>query len=1453
MAQSYNQNFIKNTRYRKEFNETTKVNAVDNDKIESVTYYDGLGRPIQTVNLRAGGQKQDIVTHIEYDALGRQLKEYLPYAETTNNGIFRTNALTSTESFYNTSKYENTLNPFSEKLFDNSPLNRVIKQAAPGEDWALSSDHTIKFDYSLNIDNEVKFYKVEFENDNTEKPTLVYDGFYLENQLYKNIVKDENWTINDGLNHTTEEFKDKLGRVILKRTYNNDEPHDTQYVYDQYGNLTYVISPLAADIPVTEVTTPGVSYPVNDPQIYTYDHLIDEGEGPFWNGELTTNIVSTGVNTYEYTIDFDMNITFATLKTGNVYTLPNGQDLPDTTLFYILNKDIAHNEYAFKILNGNLHIELTGTPFSVGVIDKTNTFVLEGQEETTQNVADQNTLDDLCYQYKYDHRNRLVEKKIPGKGWEHIVYNKLDQPILTQDSEQRAINKWLFTKYDAFGRVVYTGEHSYNPTGNETNSGRIELQEDANNHSTLFESRTTSGTSTSGTSLYYTNNAFPNPTTQNILTINYYDDYGHINARTNQMALGSPITNNVKGLSVGSEERVLGTNTWNKNYLYYNEKGQVIRTDNHYYNGAHQYAFIRNTFEGNVDAVNTYYRKSSSEGYRYYYDRYAFDHIGRPTSTTQFLRYGENNSLDYEASEVLSINEYDELGQLKRKKVGNEGGAPLQFVDYTYNIRGWLKQINDPNADLGTDLFAFQINYNTKEMNTPGSFTPLYNGNIHETIWKTANDEDNGNVTRAYGYKYDALNRITNADYGIKTDGNYNLGSGYDLRVDNYDKNGNITSLYRNSQAPGVGQDDLRYFYEGNQLMKVDEMATSANYRNEGFKNGTNSGNDYAYDTNGNMIQDLNKGIQNGAITYNHLNLPEQIIFNNDINTRINYLYTATGQKLKKTVTNGTGNTTTTEYLGNVVYVDDAVQFLTHAEGYAEHNENDDTYEYIYQHKDHLGNIRLSYKGDYQYFNEDRFDTASEINSWTPYGGASISHDNTNKNLKVTMTNANTGAQKTVAVNSGDRVRLSIMLHKGTTSTAKVSYTVNELDANENVISTWNIPNPWSIMNKNITIKNNGAFLQIKAYKATNDNQQTFFSLDDFEIKKLDGTEIVEENNYYPFGLKHKGYNNVILSEHKHKFNGQEYEKSLGLNVTEMTFRQYDNALGRFIVIDPAAEMARNWTPYRFGFNNPILFSDPTGLWEKKKDGSWTTNDKKDIARFLDMLGAEEAIGGSVSGAQMDTFIKEEDQGSGGRLSDGSALLDSQTIKADRTGKSNGFEPYQVGKISSQIDRFVSNPWNEKSMGSNGHWAYSYQYNRERSYYANGGEGLSGVALSGFTLSLASDYMRNNSFWFGKNMKFYDTQWGGNGATGGKNKFAGKWSTRLGKVGAVVGLYGMYGTYQDYQKGKFSDAGASYLGASDAVGLRRIEGAAWSFGTSIGKAIVESNWYFNNSQRAINW
>jgi RHS repeat-associated protein len=285
----------------------------------------------------------------------------------------------------------------------------------------------------------------------------------------------------------------------------------------------------------------------------------------------------------------------------------------------------------------------------------------------------------------------------------------------------------------------------------------------------------------------------------------------------------------------------------------------------------------------------------------------------------------------------------------------------LQTVDYAYNIRGWLKSINDVQS-IGSDLFAFKINYNEAE-----TATPLFNGNIAETFWKSNTD----NIKRKYNYKYDDLNRLLQADYSKQGNTIFNS---Y-LEHLSYDKNGNIQTLLRNGDMDTDGMqfenpiDNLTYLYDDtnkNQLLRVFDATASP----IGFKDDTNGVDinqeiyetpDYGYDANGNMTRDDNKGITN--IIYNHLNLPIIIYFAGD--NKITYLYNATGQKLSKTVLQA-GVITTTDYLSGFQYKNTILQFFPQAEGYVNATQNGTSYtfNYVFNYTDHLGNIHLSYSQD---------------------------------------------------------------------------------------------------------------------------------------------------------------------------------------------------------------------------------------------------------------------------------------------------------------------------------------------------------------------------------------------------------------------------------------------------------------------------------------------------------
>jgi len=198
-------------------------------------------------------------------------------------------------------------------------------------------------------------------------------------------------------------------------------------------------------------------------------------------------------------------------------------------------------------------------------------------------------------------------------------------------------------------------------------------------------------------------------------------------------------------------------------------------------------------------------------------------------------------------------------------------------------------------------------------------------------------------------YTYDALNRITSA-IGANT-------SNYNLNSVTYDKMGNIMSLSRNgwqNTSTFTNKDNLVYTYQngGNKLQKVLDNGND----NYGFKDGANIATEYTYDANANLITDANKGIT--SILYNHLNLPTEIKFDNNNNKKINYTYSADAVKLRKVVNDG-GAITTLDYAGNYVYENNTLQFFNHPEGYV--TPSGSSWRYIYQYKDHIDNIRLSY------------------------------------------------------------------------------------------------------------------------------------------------------------------------------------------------------------------------------------------------------------------------------------------------------------------------------------------------------------------------------------------------------------------------------------------------------------------------------------------------------------
>src|SRR5690554_5554782 len=182
--------------------------------------------------------------------------------------------------------------------------------------------------------------------------------------------------------------------------------------------------------------------------------------------------------------------------------------------------------------------------------------------------------------------------------------------------------------------------------------------------------------------------------------------------------------------------------------------------------------------------------------------------------------------------------------------------------------------------------------------------------------------------------------------------------------------------------SPVIEIDNLEYTYDnGNRLKDVTDFTGNPS----GFKEGVYTGDAFIYDNYGNLTQDKNKGIT--AITYNHLNLPKEIIFEDDENKKIIYLYNANGQKLKKTIFNSP-NVSTVNYQSVFHYENGLLRFLTTAEGYV--NFTTEGYNYIYNYTDHLGNIRVSYFLDLR----TRSVAIIEENHYYPFGLKHQSYNN---------------------------------------------------------------------------------------------------------------------------------------------------------------------------------------------------------------------------------------------------------------------------------------------------------------------------------------------------------------------------------------------------------------------------------------------------------------------------
>lgn len=940
-------NFVRTKQAMGRYLDPVPFNAAGYADVSQTTQYlDGLGKPFQTVSREAspGASPKDMVTPLELDAYGREVYSYIPYVQTTgtntNNGSFKTNPFNDQVNFY-TSVYKDANDQvmlageqifYKKTVYEASPLNRVKKTFAPGNSWAgsegSSSEHAITLDYMVNTESD----------DAVRIWTIGNNALaYSNNDVTINIPSTnavygtgELYKIvsKDESGNVTVDYKDKLGRLLLQKKQSGQIESD----YSGYGGFlcTY----------------------------YVYDDF----------GQLRFVIQPRGVE---------------------------------------------------QLLLNN--------------------WQLQGETDI---------LNEVCYRYEYDAQQREVAAKIPGAGWVYTVYDKRNRAVFSQDANMRVNDQWLATLYDGQDRPVLTGMITYSG-----NRDALQLYADQNGGGgtttvtvtypgpyALQISQRVQGISQyiARNSITFTDGFVSEPTaefealidpnfnigTENInvtlnpippggnlavLTVNYYDDYSWTNktyitaynsqldAGNNQHAETMPSLSeqqaiSTKGLLTGSKARVienpanLADGAFLTSVNFYDDRGRLLQLQSDNYKGGTDITANRYNFSGK--AVSSYMEHNNPAGT-----------LG-PVKVKTNMEYDAHGRVveiwktinDEPAKKaLLSKNEYDEMGQVKKKDLGRKKDAsgnytttPLEALLYNYNVQGWLQGINKDYANAQSSgnnrWFGMELNYDW------GFDAGQFNRNLAGTKWRSKGNGER----RAYGFTYDNVNRIMGADFSQSNGSNYldNATVNFDMVMGNgvnaglaYDANGNILAMkqwgMKISGSEPIDQMSYEYMKKGNRLQMIKDEANDPqsklgdfNYRSSLSKDpvATVYPTDYTYDVNGNLISDINKNIS--SIVYNHLNQPAEVTIKSDdgLSNRgiITYVYDALGNKLEKRIVDYTNNQQSGKsitYFDSYMYEDNKLQSFAHEEGRVRYIPADgvvpEKFEYDYFVKDHLGNIRM--------------------------------------------------------------------------------------------------------------------------------------------------------------------------------------------------------------------------------------------------------------------------------------------------------------------------------------------------------------------------------------------------------------------------------------------------------------------------------------------------------------
>lgn len=724
------------------------------ERSSTVSYLGGLGNTIQTIALSSSPLGRDVVHTPKYDPLGRQLVQYVPYVSTVAHGKFRLHALDS-NGYTNSHQYKfyqktnlkiaTDIKPYSTAEVEPSPLQRTTAYTGMGTAWYTATKKVTK-EYLLNrASDNVRSWKVV-------SGLPVSTAAYANYELYVNITTDEN-------GNKVKEYIDKLGRLIQKDVQSGATTWlKTSYVYDDFGRRAFVITP--EGVRLMSGYTPTQAFIDN----WAFQHRYDEFGRP-----IETKSPGAGwVYTVYDKLDRTAMSQTADQRTRNEWTFIK---------YDVYGRDAV---IGYKVISGSrttIQSNVDGQTYNYENTSADATgYTLNRTYPTTAVAAD---LLSVSYYDNYDFlgytgwdaeahsfaavselgaiaiaplatglptggKIRVVNSATPSSTWLNAVqyYDVSDRPVqMISENHLGGLDRSTFL-YDFEGKVLETKRtHSPNNTTSlitqqrtgYDHTGRIRsvyhrIGEPVKwvnqvnvtvNGSTLTKGA--GGTAWnagafSENSIGAGQDGWVEFTVDNIntyRTLGLSDQDGGANNTSIDFGFYAATEGRLFVTENGSEYGPLGTYTPADVF-------QVERKNGTIYYKKNGVAFYTSTIpsSGVLYADAALYNQGTS---------LINATIGRGSPNLQ----------------VVAL-EYNELGQLVDKKIHSTdaGTTFLQSMDQRYNIRGWLKSINNAqlNSDGGAtnddtnDYFGMEMLFNTTESGLVD--TIFYNGNISAIKWK---------------------------------------------------------------------------------------------------------------------------------------------------------------------------------------------------------------------------------------------------------------------------------------------------------------------------------------------------------------------------------------------------------------------------------------------------------------------------------------------------------------------------------------------------------------------------------------------------------------------------------------------------------------------------------------------------------------------------------------------